>query len=139
MKKNKLAPSLLAITIILVSVLFMGASCSATTAKVSNAVMTTSVDDNSMPTDTVTEFPVNTDVYVAAELHNAPDDTNITFIWFFEGQEVDSVTINNGDVSDAPLWGILPAELVTKPGYYGVEIYIDDREDPDTKTEFTVK
>ena len=139
MKKNKLTLYLLAITIMMVSVLFMGASCSSTTANVSNAVMTTGVDDSSMPIDNVTEFPVNTDVYVAAELHNAPDDTNITFIWYFEGQEVDSVTINNGKVSDAPLWGILPADLVNKVGKYAVEIYIDDRTDPDTSTEFVVK
>lgn len=139
MKRNKLMLYLLAITIMMVSVLFMGASCSSTTANVSNAVMTTGVDDSSLPIDEVTSFPVNTDVYVAAELHNAPDDTNITFIWYLEAQEVDSVTINNGDVSDAPLWGILPAELVTAPGNYAVEIYIDDREEPDTVTEFVVK
>ncbi|WP_373481968.1 hypothetical protein [Acetobacterium sp.] len=139
MKKNKLTLYLLAITIMLVSVLFMGASCSSTTANVSNAVMTTGVDDSSMPIDKVTEFPVNTDVYVAAELHNAPEDTDITFVWYLEGQVVDSVTINNGDVSDAPLWGILPAELVTTPGSYAVEIYIDDREEPDTVTEFVIK
>ncbi|MBU4541317.1 hypothetical protein [uncultured Acetobacterium sp.] len=139
MKKNKLTRYLVAVTIMMVAVLFMGASCSATTANVSNAVMTTGVDESSMAIDEVTEFPVNTDVYVAAELHNAPDNTDITFIWYLEGQEVDSVTINNGDVSDAPLWGILPAELVTTPGNYAVEIYIDDREEPDTVTEFVVK
>lgn len=139
MKKNKLTRYLVAVTMMMVAVLFMGASCSATTANVSNAVMTTGVDESSMAIDEVTEFPVNTDVYVAAELHNAPDNTDITFIWYLEGQEVDSVTINNGDVSDAPLWGILPAELVTTPGNYAVEIYIDDREEPDTVTEFTVK
>jgi len=139
MKKNKLTRYLVAVTIMMVAVLFMGASCSATTANVSNAVMTTGVDESSMAIDEVTEFPVNTDVYVAAELRNAPDNTDITFIWYLEGQEVDSVTINNGDVSDAPLWGILPAELVTTPGNYAVEIYIDDREEPDTVTEFVVK
>lgn len=139
MKKNKLTLSLVIITIMMVSVLFMGASCSATTANVSNAVMTTGVDDNSKPIDNVTEFPVNTDVYVAAELHNAPDDTNIKFIWYLDGQELDSVTITNGTVSDAPLWGILPADLVSKAGNYAVKIYIDDRSDPDTTTEFTVK
>lgn len=139
MKKNKLTRYLVAVTMMMVAVLFMGASCSATTANVSNAVMTTGVDESSMAIDEVTEFPVNTDVYVAAELRNAPDNTDITFIWYLEGQEVDSVTINNGDVSDAPLWGILPAELVTTPGNYAVEIYIDDREEADTVTEFVVK
>lgn len=139
MKKNKLTLYVLVITIMMVSVLFMGASCSSTTANVSNAVMTTGVDDSSKPIDNVTEFPVNTDVYVAAELHNAPDDTNIKFIWYLEGQELDSVTINNGTVSDAPLWGILPANLVSKAGNYTVKIFIDDRTDPDTVTNFSVK
>ena len=62
MKKNKLMLYLLAITIMMVSVLFMGASCSATTANVSNAVMTTGVDDNSEPIDQVSSFPINTAV-----------------------------------------------------------------------------
>lgn len=139
MKKSKILLYLSVITILMVSVLFMGASCSSTSANVSNAVMTTGVDDSYMPVDKVTEFPVNTDVYVAAELHNAPDDTNITFVWYLEDQEIDSITIGNEGVSDAPLAGILPAELVTKPGNYTVEIYIDDREEPDTTTPFTVK
>lgn len=139
MKKSKILLYLSVITILMVSVLFMGASCSSTTAKVSNAVMTTGVDESYMPIDKVTEFPVNTDVYVAAELHNAPDKTNITFVWYLEDQEIDSITIGNEDVSDAPLAGILPAELVTKPGNYSVKIFIDDREEPDTTTQFAVK
>lgn len=139
MKKNKIFLYLSVITILMVSVLFMGASCSSTTANVSNAVMTTGVDDSYMPVDNVTEFPVNTDVYVAAELHNAPEDTNISFVWYLEDQEIDAITIGNEGVSDAPLAGILPAELVTKPGNYTVKIFIDDREEPDTTTQFTVK
>lgn len=139
MKKSKITLYVLVITILMVSVLFMGASCSSTTANVTNAVMTTAIDDSYMPVDNVTEFPVNTDVYVAAELHNAPDDTNITFVWYFNGQELDSVSITNNDVSDAPLAGILPADSVTQPGQYSVEIYIDDRDKPDTTTQFTVK
>lgn len=121
------------------ALLFMGASCSSTTANVDNAVMTTGIDDNSGPIDKVTEFSVNTDIFVAAELHNAPDDTNITFIWYFEDQIVDEVTITNGDVSDAPLWGNLPGNLVSQPGNYAVGIYIDDRDEPDTLNEFFVK
>ncbi|MBC3796284.1 hypothetical protein [Acetobacterium tundrae] len=139
MKMTKIAGYLLAITVLMVSMLFMGASCSATTAKVSNAVMTTGIDDSYAPIDNVTEFPVNSDVYVAAELKNAPNDTNITFVWYYEGQKVDSITITNGNVSDAPLAGYLPAALVTQPGNYSVEIYIDERDTPDTVNEFVVK
>lgn len=62
---------LLAITIMMVSVLFMGAGA-VQPANVSNAVMTTGVDDNSEPIDQVSSFPVNTDVYVAADKVTPP-------------------------------------------------------------------
>lgn len=139
MKKSKITVYFIIVSVLMVSVLFMGASCSSTTANVSNAVMTTGIDDNYAPIDNVTEFQAGTDVYVAADLKNAPDDTNITFIWYREGQKLDSVTITNGNVSDAPLAGYLPADFTTQPGKYSVEIYIDDRDKPDTANDFTVK
>ncbi len=139
MKKNRLIVYLGIITIMMGSLLLMGASCSASTANVSNGVMTSGVDENIQPIDSLTEFPVNTDVYVTAELHNAPDDTDITFVWYLDNQVIETVTITNEDVTDAPLWGVLPAELVTQPGNYAVGIYIDDREEADTLNEFVVK
>lgn len=139
MKKIKITGYILVISILMLSVLFMGASCSSSTANVTNAVMTTSVDANFLPVDNVTTFPVNSDVYVAAELHNAPDDTSITFVWYLNGEQLDKVTIGNDKVSDAPLAGYLPAAEITKPGNYTVEIYIDDRDKPDTVTEFVVQ
>jgi len=139
MKKRKVTVCLMIISVLMVSVLFMGASCSSTTANVSNAVMTTGIDDNYAPIDNVTEFAVNTDVYVAADLKNAPDDTNITFIWYYEGQQLATKTISNGEVSDAPLAGYLPADFMSQPGNYSVEIYIDDRDKPDTVNQYTVK
>lgn len=139
MRKRKITVYLMIISVLIVSVLFMGASCSSTTANVSNAVMTTGIDDNYAPIDNVTEFAVNTDVYVAADLKNAPDDTNITFIWYYEGQQLATKTISNREVSDAPLAGYLPASFMSQPGNYSVEIYIDDRDKPDTVSQFTVK
>jgi len=92
-----------------------------------------------MPVDQVTEFPVYSNVYVSAELHDAPDDTKITFTWYFEGEQLDSVTINNGDVSDAPLWGSMPAGMVNRKGNYLVEIYLGDQTTPKSITKFVVK
>lgn len=126
------------LVIMIGAVVFMGASCSASTANVSNAVMTTAVDANSEPLDEVAQFPLDVDVFVAAELHNAPDDTTITFIWYQGDQIFDTVSIGNEGYSDAPLVGYLPAGMITEPGDYSVEIYIDDREEPDTVTSFTV-
>ena len=137
MKKHKHVPYFLTIATIVVSLLFVLTGCSPK-ATVSNAVMTTGVDEQSLPIDTATEFKTDTDIYVAAELHDAPDNTNITITWYSNGETLDSVTINNGQVSDAPIWCILPAESVTTKGPYSVEIYINDQRKPDTKTEFTV-
>lgn len=139
MKKSKISLYMIVITMMMASLLLMGASCSSSTANVSNGVMTTGVDENVQPIDNVTEFPVNKDVFVTADLHNAPEDTDITFVWYLGDQVVDTVTITNDDVTDAPLWGILPAELVSEPGNYAVGIYIDDREEADVFNEFTVK
>ncbi|KNZ41803.1 hypothetical protein [Acetobacterium bakii] len=139
MKKKKLTGYVLAISVLMLSVLFMGASCSASTANISNPVMTTGIDDNYQPVDDLTEFPVNSIVYVVADMKNAPEDTQITFVWYIENEVIDSVTISNEDVSDAPVFSYLPAELTTVPGNYSVEIYIDDREDPDTVTEFVIQ
>lgn len=139
MKKRKVRSCIMSIFILILAVLFMSSGCSVTTANVTNAVMTTNVDENFMPVDEVTSFPLSSDIYVAAELHNAPDDTTITFVWYVSGQELDKVTIGNDGVADAPLAGYLPAELVNRPGNYKVEIYIDDRDEPDTVNEFTVQ
>jgi hypothetical protein len=130
--------SIIVVMMMIGAVLFVGASCSASTANISNAVMTSAVDENSEPLDEVTEFPLNVDVYVAAELHNAPDDTTVTFVWYQGNTVFDTVSIGNEGYSDTPLVGYLPAGMITEPGDYSVEIYIDDRDEPDTVSYFTV-
>ena len=106
---------------------------------ISNTVMTTGLDSSDMAIDQVTEFPVYSNVYVSAELHDAPDHTKITFTWYFEGERLDSATINNGDVSDAPIWGSMPAGMVNRRGNYLVEIYLGDQTTPKSITKFLVK
>ena len=116
--------------------LLMGASCSFTTANVKNALMTTAIDESNQPADSVTEFDVASTAYLSAELHNAPDDTTITFVWYYEGEVVDRVSIDNQGYSDTMLSSNMG---VPQAGAYMVEVYIDDREDPDQSVEFTVK
>ncbi len=116
--------------------LMMGASCSFSSANVKNALMTTAVDENNQPVDSVTEFDVGATAYLSAELHNAPDDTTITFVWYYEGEELDSVSIDNQGLSDTMLSSNI---VVPMEGSYTVEVYIDDREDPDQTVEFIVK
>lgn len=138
MKKRKITIYVLAITILMLSVLFMGASCSSSTANISNAVMTTGIDANSLPIDNMKVFPLDSIPYVTAELHNAPDNTSITFVWYANNQEMNRITISNDNVSDAPVYSYLPATMAAQPGNYSVEIYVDDRTKPDTVTDFVI-
>ena len=57
--------------------------------------MASEVDADGIPLDSVSSYPVNTPVYAVAELHNAPDDTKVTFKWFAEGEQVDEVSVTN--------------------------------------------
>jgi|GEM_PF-836566 len=138
MKKRKISFYVLLISILMLSVLFMGASCSSSTANITNPVMTNGIDANSLPIDNVKVFPLDSVPYITAELHNAPDNTSITFVWYADKQELDRVTINNDNVSDAPIYSYLPATMTAYSGNYSVEIYVDDRKDPDTVTEFVI-
>ncbi len=115
--------------------LMMGASCSFTTANVKNALMTTAIDENNQPVDSVTEYEAGATAYLSAELHNAPDETTITFVWYYEDEVVDRVSVDNQGYSDTMLSSNMP---VPQAGTYMVEVYIDDREDPDQAVEFTV-
>lgn len=134
MKKGAVYAALL--LLILLTWLMMGASCSFTTANVKNALMTTGIDENYQPVDSVTEFDVGSIAYLSAELRNAPDDTTITFIWYFEDEELDRISIDNQGLSDTMLTSNM---MVPQAGYYSVEVYIDDRDKPDATVEFTGK
>ena len=136
MKKSRLFVYLVVIGVLIAAFALMGASCSVSTANVQNAVMTTGVDENGVPMDSVTTFAVNTPVIAAAELHNAPDDTLITFKWFAGDQQVDEVKLNN-TMTDQYIASDVPG--IPQPGEYSVEIYIDEREEPDAVLSFTVQ
>lgn len=138
MKKRRLFGYLTVIAVLICAFLLMGASCSASTANIKNATMTSGVDAEGKPVDSVNGFPLNTDVYVSAELHNAPEDTTITFIWYYEGQPAATYNLTN-TMTDQYITGYIEAVNMTQPGSYGVEIYIDEREKPDASLEFTVQ
>ena len=116
--------------------LMMGASCSFSTANVKNALMTTAIDENYNPVDSVTGFDTGSTAYLSAELHNAPDDTTITFVWYYDGEELDCVSVDNQGMSDTMISSNI---AVPQAGDYSVEVYIDDRDKPDATVEFTGK
>ena len=133
---KRLAVYAVVLMLFLLTWLMMGSSCSFSTANVKNALMTTAVDENNQPADSVTEFDVGSEAFLSAELHNAPDDTTITFIWYYEGEELDRVSIDNQGLSDTMLSSNI---VVPQEGNYSVEVFIDDRDKPDATVEFTAK
>lgn len=136
MKKSRLFVYLAVIAVLIAAFALMGASCSVSTANVKNAVVSTGVDESGMPIDSVSSVPVNSEVYVAAELHNAPDDTIITYVWYVNDQELDRISFDNQGMSEVPIYSFY---LVTDPGNYKVDIFVDEREEPDAVAQFTVE
>jgi len=136
MKRSRLFAYLAVIAVLIAAFALMGASCSVSTANVKNAVVSTGVDDSGMPIDSVSSITLNSDAFVTADLHNAPDDTIITYIWYINDQQLDRVSFDNQGLSEVPIYSYY---TVTEPGTYKVEIYIDEREEPDAVLEFTVQ
>lgn len=138
MKRKRLIGYLTIIAVLICAFMLMGVSCSVSTANIQNAAMTTGVDAEGKPVDSVTEFPLNTDVYVTAELHNAPEDTTITFKWYLDSEQIGEYSLTN-TMTDQYIQGYVTADSMTLPGGYSVEIYIDEREEPDASLSFTVE
>ncbi len=137
MKKRRFA-YLSVIALLICAFLLMGFSCSISTANIQNATMTTGVDENGKPLDSVNEYPVNTAVFVSAELHNAPEDTTITFKWYYGERQIGEYSLSN-TLSDQYINGYITADSMLQSGSYSVEIYIDERNEPDATLEFTVR
>ena len=137
MKRKKLFGYLTIIAALICAFMLMGVSCSVSTANISDAVMTTGVDDNFEPVDTVTGYSVGSIAFVAAKLHNAPDDTMITFKWYANDTQVAEYNVSNEGQSEVALG--CGTDQTAEPGNYKVEIYIDEREEPDASLSFTVE
>jgi hypothetical protein len=125
--------------LVLIVVTVMSAGCSFSTANVKNALTTSGIGENYQPVDEMTEFALGSPIYMSAELHNAPDDTDIKILWLYDGEELDHVVIGNDGLSDTMISSYMPSEMVPQTGNYSVEVYIDDRQEPDAVVKFTVK
>ena len=137
MNKKKIFLSLTVIAVMLMAFMLMGVSCSASTANVTNATMTSGTDENYAPVDTVSGYAAGSIATVAAELHNAPDDTTITFKFYANDVQVDEYSVSSQGQSDVNI--ACGSDQTSEIGNYRVEIYIDERTDPDATVEFTVE
>lgn len=117
-----------------------GFDFSFSTANVTNPIMATDIKDGA-PVDSVTEYPQDTPVFYAVGiLNNAPEDTKIRFVWTYltEAQTIDEVVIDSEGNSEVYISSTLMSDNLWPVGDYGVDMYIDNREEPDATVEFSV-
>ncbi len=115
-------------------------SFSFTTANITDAKMTSAVVGGA-PADTVTSYPTDTpELIVTGVLNNAPSETTVTFVWYYEGDEVYRTSNDMDEGNGVYVFGTLTNDLGVWPaGNYKAEIYIDEREKPDATVNFTVE
>lgn len=116
-------------------------SFSVSTANIQDAIMTNSIDADGKPGEEVVSFPADASVlYVSALLRNAPDNTQVKFVWTYvtNNQLIDELTLDSGDVSDRYIYSNLEPTAPLPTGDYMVQIFIDEREEPDATVKFVV-
>jgi plastocyanin len=112
------------------------ASCSVSTANLSDAKVCTSLNGSECASDNSTVPASSTVIYCSANLKNAPAGTKVTFTWKKGGDNIASVDLEGSS-------GVVYSNLNTggslEPGKYSVTIKINsDNSQPVTK-EFTVE
>jgi len=144
MKTTKRLPNLFFAALLALLVFTTGCfnfNASFSTANITNAVMTESVNSDGIPGDAVSSFPANAPIlYTSAELHNAPNNTQIRIVWaYVTGKQImDEVTFDSGDLSDRYIYSYFePTELLPE-GDYRVDYYIGNHKKPDASVNFTV-
>lgn len=113
-----------------------GGSVSFTTAKISEATMTTAVNENMQPLDNNDVFsPDTAEIFCSFKLSNAPDDTEVKAEWIYLQGELQDVTDYLVDEWVTTTDGTrYVSSSLTSPdegwprGDYQVIIYIDGKE-----------
>lgn len=116
-------------------------SFSASTANIQDAIMTNTIDSEGKPGEEVVSFPADAAMlYVSAQLRNAPDNTQVKFSWTYVtgDQLIDEITVDSGNISDRYIYSNLEPTALLPEGDYMVQIYIDERTEPDATVKFVV-
>ncbi|MPM76932.1 hypothetical protein SDC9_123931 [bioreactor metagenome] len=113
-----------------------------TTAKLKNAHMTTEMDAQGVPVDEVSAYSVYApELIVVAELHNAPDHTQVKFVWRYVTGDlpIAEYTMDSGEnATSAYVFSNVTNDKLWPVGNYRVDMYIEDRETPDCSVAFEV-
>ena len=118
-----------------------GFEFSFSTANITDPIMTTGTN-NGEPVDSVTEYPQDASEFIAVGiLNNAPENTKIRFVWTYltDMQVIDEVVIDSAGKSGVYIYSTLSTDNLWPVGDYSVDMYIDNREEPDATAEFSVK
>ena len=118
-----------------------GCSFSVSTAKITDAIMTDSIDDNGIPGNTVTSYPADAGTfYTSAKIRNAPDNTKIRIVWIYAttGETMQEVNLDSGDQSDRYIYSSIELDSLYPEGDYEVRYFIDERAEPDATVKFRV-
>ena len=116
-------------------------SFSVSTANIQDAIMTNSIDADGKPGEEVVSFPTDASIlYVSAKLRNAPDNTQIKFVWTYvtENQKLGEIVVDSGDISDRYIYSNIEPTVLLPIGDYMVQIFIDERKEPDATVKFVV-
>jgi hypothetical protein len=127
--------------IILAAVLLTGCSFSFTTANITEPGITSAIVDGA-PVDTIEGYSSDAGPFYAyGILNNAPDGTMIRFVWKYlsDPQIIDEVSFSSEGESGIYVYSSLTIDGLWPAGEYSVEIFIDDREEPDATIEFWVR
>jgi len=139
MKSNKR----IAIVAVAMALALLATACSfsVSTANIQDAIMTNSIDQDGVPGEAVTSFTPDAEMlYVSAKLRNAPDNTKIKFVWTYvtTNELIDEITVDSGDISDRYIYSNLEPTATLPEGDYMVQIFVDNRKEPDATVNFTV-
>lgn len=117
-----------------------GFELSFSTANMTNATMTTALEDGA-PVDSVTGYAQDAEkLIVVGILNNAPDDTSIKFVWNYltDPMVIDEVIIESVGDSGVYIYSTLTNDGLWPIGDYSVDLFIDDRDEPDATVKFSV-
>ena len=141
--KGNTAMKKLSTLLLTLMVCMLLSACSGTTgATIQEAHMTSALDTYGRPVDTTTICSNKSQkLIVSAQLHDAPDNTKVTFVWTYveNNQVIDSFEADSGEISDRYIFCELAMDKNWPVGEYKVEIYIDDNEKPAAVVEFAVE
>ena len=119
----------------------LGCSFNFSTAKITDAIMTDSIDADGKPGSAVSVYPADTEtLYTSAIIKNAPDNTIIRIEWINSttGKTINLVSFDSGDISDRYIYSSLKPDRLLTVGDYEVRYFIDGRTEPDATVKFMV-